>query len=179
MDEEILVDSITSNGVSHSLSSKEEILIQPLIIGKQTEGELTYIPRETLTESVIGQTYEAHVRTQSLLGLGGASKENIANIIIRELPKRVPGLKLNWIEVGDTMIKLQFIGSPFAWSLFLAALPSILQLVGITVSLIGVYLVWSKIPSWTLGVLLLGLALLYLAPKLGALDVESLKGLVK
>ena len=153
--------------------------MQPLTLGEQTKGELIYIPRKALSESVIGQTYEAHVRTQSLLGLGGASKENIANIIIQELPKRVPGLKLNWIEVEDTMIKIQFIGSPFAWTVFLAALPSILQLVGITVSLIGIYLVWSKIPGWTLGVLLIGLSLLYLAPKLGALDIESLKGLVK
>ena len=153
--------------------------MQALVLGEHTEGELTYIPRKTLSETVIGQTYEAHVKTQSLLGLGGASKENIANIIIQELPKRVPGLKLNWIKIEDTMIKLQFIGSPFAWTIFLTALPAILSLVGITVSLIGIYLVWSKIPGWTLGVIVLGLSLLYLAPKLGSIALESLKELTK
>lgn len=146
--------------------------MQALILGEPVKGELIYIPNKMLSESVIGQIYEAHVRTQSLLGQGGASKENIANIIIQELPKRVPGLKLKWIRVEDTMIKLQFEGSPFAWLLFLTALPAILRLVGITVSLIGIYLVSTEIPGWTLGVIILGLSLFYLAPRLGAIAKE-------
>lgn len=150
--------------------------MQPLVLGEQIEGELVYIPREALSESVIGQNYEAHIRTQSLLGLGGASKENIAKIIMQELPKRVPGLKLKWIRIEDTMLKLQFEGSPFAWALFLTALPAILRLVGITVALIGIYLVWTKIPGWTLGIIFMGLSLLYLAPKLGSIGLESLRG---
>ena len=133
--------------------------MQPLTLGEHKDGDLIYMPYKTLSESVIGQTYEAHVKTQGLLGRGGASKENIANIIIQELPKRVPGLKLNWIEVDDTMIKLQFIGSPFAWAVFLSALPSILGLVGVTVTIIGIFLIWSKIPRWMLGVLVLGVSL--------------------
>lgn len=131
-----------------------------------------------LSESTIGQIYEAHVRTQSLLGLGGASKENIANIIVKELPKRVPGLKLKWICVDDTMIKLQFEGSPFAWALFLTILPSLLSIVGVAVVLIGIYLVWTKIPGWTLGLIVAGILLFYMAPKLGPTLLKPLKELM-
>lgn len=141
--------------------------MQPLTLGEPKDGELIYMPYKTLSESVIGQTYEAHVKTQGLLGLGGASKENIANIIMQELPKRVPGLKLNWIEVDDTMIKLQFIGSPFAWVIFLTALPAILELIGVTVTVMAIFLIWSKIPRWMLGLLLFGVALVYFGPGLG------------
>jgi len=149
--------------------------MQPLVLGEHKEGELTYIPRNMLSESVIGQIYEVHVRTQSLLGLGGASKKNIANIIIQELPKRVPGLKLKWIRVEDTMIKIQFVGSPFPFALLLLMLPEILSLVGITVSLIGVYLVWRKIPSSALAIIALGIALFYLAPIISKLARKAIR----
>lgn len=148
--------------------------MQALVLGNQIKGDLIYIPNKALSESVIGQTYEAHIRTESLLGLGGASKENIANILMQELPKRVPGLKLKWIKIEDTMIKLQFIGSPFAWSLFIAALPQILNLVGITITVIGVYLIWSKTPSYVIGLLALGLILIYFAPGISKTVIKLL-----
>ncbi|GAI83790.1 unnamed protein product [marine sediment metagenome] len=153
--------------------------MQALVLGKRIEGDLIYIPNKMLSESTIGQIYEVHVRTQGLLGLGGASKENIANIIVKELPKRVPGLKLKWILIEDTLIKIQLEGSPFAWALFLTILPAILRLVGVAVVLIGIYLVWTRIPGWTLGLIVTGILLFYMTPKLGPTLLKPLKELVE
>ncbi len=153
--------------------------MQPLVLGKRIEGDLIYIPNKMLSESTIGQIYEVHVRTQGLLGLGGASKENIANILVKELPKRVPGLKLKWICIEDTLIKIQLVGSPFAWALFLTILPAILRLVGVAVVLIGIYLVWTRIPGWTLGIIVTGILLFYMTPKLGPTLLKPLKELVE
>lgn len=145
--------------------------MQPYVFGEQKPGNLLNIPRGMLekNESVPGQLYEAHIYTQSTLGLGGTDKKDIVAQLYRTLPEQVPGLKLNWVRVEDTLIKIQFTGSPFAFALLLAALPEILALVGITVSLIGVYLVWRKIPNSTLGIIVIGVSLFYLAPTLSRL----------
>lgn len=145
--------------------------MQPYVFGEQKPGNLLYIPPGMLerNESVPGQLYEAHIYTQGTLGLGGTDKQDIVAHLYRTLPEQVPGLKLNWVRVEDTVIKLQFTGSPFPFALLLAVLPEILSLIGITVSLIGVYLVWRKIPSSLLGVVAIGGALFYLAPTLSRL----------
>ena len=153
--------------------------MQAYTLGIRPKGKLEYIPAKMLSESAVGQLYEIHVRTQSLLGRGGTSKDDIAGILMRELPKRVPGLKVKWISIEDTMIKIVVEGSPFLWLVVLEALPAILSLVGVAVALIGIYMVWSAIPSWTLGLLIVAMVLIYLAPKLGGLGLESLKGLEK
>jgi len=145
--------------------------MQPYIFGEQKPGNLLCIPCGMLetNESVPGQLYEAHIQTQPTLGLGGTDKKDIVAHLYRMLPEQVPGLKLNWVRVEDTLIKIQFTGSPFPFALLLAALPEILSLIGITVSLIGVYLIWRKIPGSVLGVIAIGASLFYLAPTLSRL----------
>ncbi len=138
--------------------------MQVLTLGKKPEGKLEYIPREILTESVPGQLYEIHIRTQSLLGR--PDKETIASILVKELPKRFNGLSIHWIEVNDEMIKVAITGSPFAWAALFLVLPQILAVIGVTVIMIGVFLLWTHVPGYVIGIIVIGALLLYIAPKI-------------
>ncbi len=140
--------------------------MQIFTLGKKPEGELKYIPREILTESVPGAIYEIHIRTQSLLGRGGPDKETIATILIKELPTRFNGLKIHWIQINDEMIKVAITGSPFAWSALFLALPQILSVIGVTILMIGVYLLWAHVPGYVIGLIIVGALILYIAPKI-------------
>lgn len=140
--------------------------MQIFTLGKKPEGKLEYIPREILTESVPGQLYEIHIRTQSLLGRGGPDKETIASILIKELPERFNGLIIHWIEINDEMIKVSITGSPFAWAALFLALPQILAVIGVTVLMIGVYLLWTHVPGYVVGLIVIGALLIFVGPKI-------------
>lgn len=131
-----------------------------LTLGKKPEGKLEYIPREILTESVPGQLYELHIRTETI-----TDKEAVAQVLIKELPK-IHGLTIQWIEISDEKIKVAITGSPFAWSALLLVIPQILSVIGVTVIMIGVFLLWAHVPGYVIGLIVVGALLLYIAPKI-------------
>jgi len=131
-------------------------------LGVRAGGNFRYIPRDMLSESIPGQLYELHIQTEPCTGC----KEAVADTLLIELPARFHGLEIRWIEVEDTMIRVQLKGSPFSWPALLAALPEILALAGVVMLLAGVYMLWSYIPGWTIGLIIVGILLLWQGPKI-------------
>jgi len=126
--------------------------------GKKVFGPTKYIPRAMLTESVPGAIYELHIKTK-----GVPDPQLAAKVITEKLYERFRA-KVIWISIEGSDIRLQLVGSPFAWSLLLVFLPEILLAIGIIVLLISVYLVFAHIPGWVLGLAAIGAILFVGAP---------------
>jgi len=126
--------------------------------GKMVGDQTIYMPKEVLTESVIGQVYELQIKTR-----GVPDPRNTAIVLQKKLKEKF-NASLLYFEVDDDVITMQIEGSPFAWSLLLVFLPEILVALGIVVLFIMVYLVTSAIPSWKYGITVLALMLIFLGP---------------
>lgn len=129
--------------------------------GVKVKGEAQYIPRSMLTESVIGSIYELRIKTT-----GVPNPQEAANLLLKELPRKFPGLHIIWIGIKDDQINIQLSGSPFAWAVLLLFLPTLLTLIGIVTTLTAVYLVFTTIPGWVIGLFLIGVALIIFGPKI-------------
>jgi len=127
-------------------------------VGKMVGDQTIYMPKELLTESVIGQIYELQIKTN-----GVPDPRNTASVLQKKLKEKF-NASLLYFEVDDNVITIQIEGSPFAWSLLLVFLPEILVALGIVVLFIMVYLVTSAIPSWKYGITVLALMLIFLGP---------------
>jgi len=138
------------------------------IYGKRFGVYSQILPKFMLTEAIPGQIYEIQVRTKGIPDPKGA-----VSLLTKEIPKKFKA-EVIWVRVLDDIINFQIVGSPFAWSAFLAYLPELLSLVGIIVTLIAIYLVWATTPGWVVGLLLVGLALVWLSGYIG----ERLSALV-
>lgn len=126
--------------------------------GRRVEGKLVAIPKDMLTESVPDAVYEVHVKTEGI-----PNPEECAKHLVKELPAKVKGLKIIWIGFEGDTIKMQIVGSPFAWSLLLFLLPTILAIIGIVMVLVSVYSVITAIPTWAWALLLIGIGLIVFA----------------
>jgi len=138
--------------------------------GTKIVGKTAPIPKEMLTESVIGSHYEIRMKTSPI-----QNRQETARRLVEQLEKRVHGLKVNWINVEYDEITMQITGSPFAWSTVLLLLPEILGLLGIALIVVGVYLIFAQVPGWVIGIIVVGAALLFVGPAIGSLAEESLK----
>ena len=138
-------------------------------IGKRILGKTEYIPRAMLIESVPGQIYEVEIRTK-----GVSNPEQAISTLNVELPKKFNGLKVHWIGADGSVIKMQITGSPFAWAAFMLFLPSILTVIGIAVTLIAVYLVWTLVPPWVTALLIIGTILTLFGSQMGDLIMRGL-----
>jgi len=127
--------------------------------GRKREGTLIPIPKEMLTETVPGVIYELHIKCDK----PPEDPEQAINTILTELPKKVP-VKIHYIEVEGDTIKIQLEGSPFDWSLILAALPLILGLIGLTILFIAIYEIFASIPGWAIALMIIGFLLLWFLP---------------
>lgn len=127
-------------------------------VGKMVGDQTIYMPKEILTESVIGQVYELQIKTR------GVPDPRNTTIVLQKKLKEKFNATLLYFEVDDNVITMQIEGSPFAWSLLLVFLPEILVGLGIVVLFIMVYLVTSAIPSWKYGLTILALILIFLGP---------------
>jgi len=132
-------------------------------VGKRVVGVTKYIPRAMLTESIPGAVYELEIRTNGI-----TDEKAVIDLLREEMPKKFKGLRVLWIRIDDSVIRMQIMGSPFAWSLVLLWLPEILQMIGVIVALIAVFLVISQIPAWAWATLLSGVFLIYAGPKIGS-----------
>lgn len=138
-------------------------------VGTKAIGKTKYIPRAMLTESVPGQIYELEVRTEVV-----DNPERVIDALQAELPKEFKDLKVKWIRIDGSVVKMQIVGSPFAWSLLLAFIPSILTVVGVIVTLISVFLIWTTVPGWVTGLAVLGLVLTAFGGKIGEIILREI-----
>jgi len=127
-----------------------------LVLGRRIQGILQPIDVSlpAFRSSTPGQIYEIHVRTVNLV----REKEFLADMLISELNSR--GARVIWLEVSDYEVKIQVIGSPFAWQIILALLPEIFMLVGVALVSISVFTVWAMVPGWVTGMMFVGLMFL-------------------
>ena len=127
-------------------------------VGKMIGDQVIYMPKDMLTESVIGQIYELQIKTR-----GVPSPEVVAAVLFKKLKEKF-GASLLYFEVDDDILTIQIEGSPFSWAALLVFLPEILVGLGIMVLFIMVYLVTSAIPSWQYAVGAVALTLIFLGP---------------
>ncbi len=139
--------------------------------GKMVGDQAIYMPKDMLTESVIGQIYELRMETN-----GVPYPKGTAATLFKSLKEKF-GATLLYFDVDGNTITMQIEGSPFAWNLLLVFLPEILVGLGVAVLFLMVYLVTSAIPSWQYGLGAFALALIFLGPgaisKVGMMRVEK------
>ena len=128
--------------------------------GKVVGNLVTYMPKEMLSESVIGQVYELQMKTN-----GGPNPANTAAALSQGLKEKF-GATLLYFKIEDDTITMQIEGSPFAWAPVLVWLPEILVILGVMVGFIMVFLVTSSIPSWQYSVGAVALMLIFMGPKI-------------
>ena len=138
-------------------------------MGARIAGRIQHIPRAMLIESVRGQIYEVEIRTK-----GVSNPEQAISTLNVELPKKFKGLKVHWIGIDDSVIKVQLTGSPFAWAALVLFIPAILTVVGIVVTIIAVFLVWTSIPPYVTASLVVGLVLTVFGSQMGGLVTKGM-----
>ena len=138
-------------------------------VGTRIVGVIKYIPKDMLTDSVPGQIYELVINTD---GIG--NPEQIITILQAELPRKFKRLKVKWIRIDNSTIRMQIEGSPFSWALLLAFLPTILETAGVVVLMIAIYLVWVHVPGWVIGMLIIGAILTYFGEEIAGFIIGGL-----
>lgn len=116
---------------------------------------------EQLNIAPIGSRYLLEL---SVLGVTETNAQAALDSIIREFNAQF-GIKTMIAEVSENKINLAIIGSPFAWTVLLAALPTILGLLGISLLGVSVWQIVTGIPNYVWGVLAMGLFTLYIGYK--------------
>ena len=120
------------------------------------------MPKIVLGESVPEKVYELHIET------AGIPNPREAVMLLAEKLYDKFKAKVVWAEVVNyAKIKIQVIGSPFAWALLIPFIPSILNLLAISVILISVYSVIAAIPGWAWALLAVGVVVLLVGPTVG------------
>lgn len=129
-------------------------------------------PPEILKETTPGVTYEVQIKTNGI-----PNPELTVKTLTSELTKKFPNIKIHYASASQDTIILHLEGSPIPWSAILAAIPAILTLIGITVILIAVYYLFSGVPGWVWGLLVLGVTLLFIIPTITKTIKEIKKAL--
>jgi len=131
---------------------------EKLVLGRRVPGVLQPIDvgLPAFATSTPGQLYEVHMETREVI----VDEERLASLLLEELPRRVEGFKISWLEIDGRTVRMQVVGSPFAWSLVLALLPEIFMLVGVALLAVSIFLVWTMVPSWIAGMMFAGVLIL-------------------
>lgn len=124
------------------------------VTGTKAAGRLIPVNPKVQTYSEAGKLYELHMEASAPI----EDKEKLAEILTKELPEK--GLTVTYVNVGDDKVVTQAIGTGFEWAAVLAALPGMFFLVGVALAAISIFLIWNEIPGWTVGLGLVGVALL-------------------
>jgi len=135
--------------------------------GRHVKGKVVKIPTIVLTTSVPEKVYEIHIETY-----GVPSAEDAVGLLVEKLYEEFKA-KVVWAEVDNEMIKIQLIGSPFAWAALIPFIPVILGVLGISVVLVAVYAVFAAIPKWAYALIAVGVALIFVGPIVGRMFVPS------
>ena len=130
-------------------------------VGRRIPGALMPLGPVALSigETEKGKFYELHIYTDGIPD----PRRTIEGLIDG---LRDHGVETIWARSDAESIQIQIAGSPIAWATLLLLLPTILSVLGVVVTLIAVYMIFSGIPSWSWGLLAVGLLLLAVLPKI-------------
>jgi len=129
--------------------------------GQKIPGSLQLLSQLTLSTGGTekGKFYEIHISTDGI-----PDPSSAVNTLIAGLRSR--GVETVWASADAKIIKIQIAGSPMAWTALVLLLPTILSVVGVIATVVAVYMIFSGIPGWALGVLVVGLMFLFVVPTL-------------
>jgi len=130
-------------------------------VGRKMFGSLQPLSQLTLSTGGTekGEFYEIHISTDGIPDPSSAVNTLIAGL-------RNQGVETVWASADAKNIKIQIAGSPIAWATLVLLLPTILSVIGVIATVTAVYMIFSGIPSWALGVLAVGLMFLFVVPAL-------------
>lgn len=138
-----------------------------LTLGRKVSGKLKLMYTGNLEpipvglgESVLNKLYQIDMETK-----GVPNPYEVADTLITELNTKF-GAKITYIEVRNSMVSVQLVGSPFVWGALLLFLPQILAGVGVIVGLISLYLVATGIPIWVYGLGAVAIVLILFGPSI-------------
>jgi hypothetical protein len=118
---------------------------------------------DRLTVAPKGSLWDIEIKTKGMTPeQASAALEKLINGMSGEF-----GIKTIYAHATGDTIFLEIMGSPFVWASLLVWLPMILTLVGIAVMFTSVWQVISGVPSWVWGLLVIGAAMVFLAPAIG------------
>jgi len=122
--------------------------------GRRVEGLRASVLEEA---SIPGVIYELNVRGE----LRDESKLTTENVkrLESELKNRFDA-KLVYLGVDRDRLVMQVEGSPFTWSAFLGALPTLLQIIGFVLLGVTVVAIIRSMPTWQLVLFVLALMLI-------------------
>jgi len=123
--------------------------------GRRVEGLRASVLEEA---SIPGVIYELNVKGE----LRDESKLTTENVkrLESELKNRFDA-KLVYLGVDRDRLVMQVEGSPFTWSAFLGALPTLLQIIGFVLLGVSVVAIIKTIPWWQLVLFVLALMLIF------------------
>ena len=130
-------------------------------VGRRIPGSLSPLSQTTLSlgGTVKGKFYELHINTD-----GMPNPRNAVDALVNGLSAR--GVETVWASADGESIQIQIAGSPLAWVAIIPFIPTILSVVGVVVTLVAVYMIFTGIPGWALGLLAVGLLFLTVVPTL-------------
>ncbi len=130
-------------------------------VGQKMTGFLLPLAQLTLStgETEKGKFYEILIDTDGIPDPSRAVETLIAGL-------RNQGVETVWASADAKRIKVQIAGSPIAWALLIPLMPTILSIIGVIAAVVAVYMIFTGIPSWTLGLLAVGLLFLFVVPTL-------------
>ena len=129
--------------------------------GQKIPGSLQPLSQLTLSTGGTekGKFYEIHIDTD-----GMPDPSSAVNTLIEGL--RSQGVETVWASADAKSIRIQIAGSPMAWATLILLAPTILSVIGVIATVVAVYMIFTGIPSWTLGLLAVGLMFLFVVPTL-------------
>jgi len=130
-------------------------------VGQKMFGSLQTLSQLTLSTGGTekGKFYEIHIDTDGI-----PDPSSAVNTLINGL--RNQGVETVWASADANRIKIQIAGSPMAWAALIPLMPTILSVIGVIATITAVYMIFTGIPSWTLGLLAVGLMFLFIVPTL-------------
>jgi len=130
-------------------------------VGQKIPGSLQPLSQLTLSmgETEKGKFYEIHIDTDGI-----PDPRRAVNTLIAGL--RNQGVETVWVSADARRIRIQIAGSPMAWAALIPLIPTILSVMGIVVTLVAIYMIFTGIPGWAWGLLAVGLLFLTVVPTL-------------
>ena len=130
-------------------------------VGQRIPGSMAPLSQATLSMGATekGKFYEIHIDTDGITDPSKAVETLIAGL-------RNQGVDTVWASADARRINIQIAGSPMAWAVLIPLIPTILSVLGIVVTLVAVYMIFTDIPSWVFGLLAIGLLFLTVVPDL-------------
>ena len=131
-------------------------------------GQYLTLSKQPLTQATFtpGQYYQVDIDVEEPI----INPAEVANFILNKIAEEHPEIQVTWIQASSSGVQVQFTTTPMktlSASTLIAWLPGILALLGLTVLLITVFDLMSRIPSYIWGLLIIGGILVLWGPQIG------------